>query len=692
MEQVLLVYNRMLLSVVHKNTALSQGGAPFAGSISGTSGTANGTGSNASFNAPSYIVADGSGGFYISDTGNHRIRKVDQYGVVTTVFGSTSGSSLTKLNSPRGLALDASNNLYIADFSNSRVLRLAYGASTATNLGTVYGVEEIAVNSDGSQAVFRTNRTSGLNLIQYRNGTIEGTITLNLDYYGTTLQYNIATVACSPSGIFYYSATEGQIVGNQISTYKMTLNPPTTYNFTASTGIVTINGTSSPGVFLNTNPVAAGVSAGLSFSLSEFTNPKLNGFVGTIKQVYSPNIYTFTNGGLTLDFAGFLNDYPLGPVFGGGTISNGSYNAGSNFDVLGFGWDVNGIFAGNSNPLTSPSQVLRMNIYLQSSRLSFPEITYSSQIQEAPNGTTRLSGFTGDFAAYNGLESSGLKIYDWPVGNAYTISGNTNILSNVHNYSGIDSSNIELNLIGSKVYGPSVEIGTIVTAVTVGQGESGTFTTNKPFTYVSRANVTFSLIPDVNSNVHTYTGLTAPGVIDVGSLLFGGKANGTSITSVTPNISNATTGIITVEDTFLSQEGSYTAEPTYKFYPWLGTSTRLASVIFPTVAFPDDSGICTITSISNNITAMSIDGSEYGGSLKNIQFPKTESDTFYASSVNYAGIRRYGVSGNNTLVMIDSNSNVPTVNPFAVFPTISEMVALVPTPTSNNIQIYQNVY
>ena len=88
---------------------------------------------------------------------------------------------------------------------------------------------------------------------------------------------------------------------------------------------------------------------------------------------------------------------------------------------------------------------------------------------------------------------------------------------------------------------------------------------------------------------------------------------------------------------------------------------------------------------------MTFDGALYGGSIKNMQFPKTDSSTFYASSVNYSGIRRYGVSG-NTIVMTDSNSNVPTVNPFAVFPTTSEMVALVPTPASNNIQIYQNVY
>jgi hypothetical protein len=681
----------MLLSVVHKNNALSQGGAPFAGSVSGESGTADGTGSNARFNAPSHIVADGSGSFYISDSGNHTIRKVDQFGVVTTVFGTagTSGSSLTTLNSPRGLALDASNNLYIADFSNSRVLRLAYGESTATNLGTVYGIDEIAVNSNGSEAVFRTNRTSGLNLIQFRNGTIEGTISINIEAYSFIYQFNVATVACSPSGIFYYSATDGQLQGNQISMYNMSLSPPTTYNFTASTGVVSINGNQTPFVGLDANPVTTGVTAGLNFTLSGFTNPKLNGFVGVVKATYtSPN----PSNGFSIDFSGFSNDYPIGPV-SSGTIENSYYNSTSKFQVLGFGWDTAGLFAASSNPLASPLQELRMNIYIKDVKYAFQEVPFSPTVTTTTEeSTTFLKSFTGDFTAYNNFQFSGLKIYDWPIGSTYEISGNLGLLSNVHNYSGIGSSNIQLGFVGSKVVGPNVELGTIVTSYSVtGQdGNSGTFTTNKPFIFTSKGTIGFTLIPE-NSNVHKYV-LSSNAVISVGSVLSGKNADGAVITEVIPDLSNALLGTITTEETFQSEEEvTYIAEPAYKFYPWIGSSTRLVSVVFPTVTFPTDSGTCRITTINNNPTAMSIDGALYGGSIKNMQFSKTDSSTFFASSFNYSGIRRYGVSG-NSISMIDSNSNVPTLNPFAVFPTTSEMVALVPTPASNNIQIYQNVY
>jgi sugar lactone lactonase YvrE len=130
--------------------------------------------------APSRVVSDSNANFYVSDTSNHSIRKVTRFGVVTTVFGTgSSGSSLSNLNSPRGLALDASNNLYIADFSNSRILCVSNGhtlGNDATLIASnVYNADEIAVNSNGTQIVIKTTATTGQNLIQYRNGVVEGT-------------------------------------------------------------------------------------------------------------------------------------------------------------------------------------------------------------------------------------------------------------------------------------------------------------------------------------------------------------------------------------------------------------------------------------------------------------------------------------------------------------------------------------
>ncbi|MGC4072575.1 MAG: hypothetical protein QM760_08670 [Nibricoccus sp.] len=72
------------------------------------------------------IVSDATGNFYISDTGNNRIRKVTSAGIISTFAGngnsglSGDGAAATDatLTQPTGLALDASGNLWIADSAN----------------------------------------------------------------------------------------------------------------------------------------------------------------------------------------------------------------------------------------------------------------------------------------------------------------------------------------------------------------------------------------------------------------------------------------------------------------------------------------------------------------------------------------------------------------------------------------------
>src|ERR1035438_6438013 len=77
------------------------------------------------------VAIDRLGNLYLSDTGNHRIRKVSA-GTVTTIagtgvagFSGDGGSALNaQLNLPYGVALDSAGNLYVADLGNERVRRI----------------------------------------------------------------------------------------------------------------------------------------------------------------------------------------------------------------------------------------------------------------------------------------------------------------------------------------------------------------------------------------------------------------------------------------------------------------------------------------------------------------------------------------------------------------------------------------
>jgi sugar lactone lactonase YvrE len=97
-------------------------------------------GGGASFNNPLYIAIDTRGMLYVSDTNNHRIRRITPSGVVSTIIGpagapaiagsvnNTTRQSLASangvtLNSPCGIAFDATGKMYIIEQGTNTIRR-----------------------------------------------------------------------------------------------------------------------------------------------------------------------------------------------------------------------------------------------------------------------------------------------------------------------------------------------------------------------------------------------------------------------------------------------------------------------------------------------------------------------------------------------------------------------------------------
>ena len=101
----------------------------------------------ARINFSSDVAADSSGNLYIADTNNHRIRKVNTAGVITTIAGDGTGSfsgdggpaAAAQLNTPYGIAADGAGNVYIADTINQRIRKIDAGGVITTVAGTGTG-------------------------------------------------------------------------------------------------------------------------------------------------------------------------------------------------------------------------------------------------------------------------------------------------------------------------------------------------------------------------------------------------------------------------------------------------------------------------------------------------------------------------------------------------------------------------
>ena len=107
-------------------------------------------------NLPGGVFADSSGNVYIADTSNHRVRKIDTSGIMTTIAGSGTAefsgdggpASSAGLYYPTGIFVNSDGTIYIADSFNDRIRKV----DPTGVITTIAGTEDTGYEGDGGSA------------------------------------------------------------------------------------------------------------------------------------------------------------------------------------------------------------------------------------------------------------------------------------------------------------------------------------------------------------------------------------------------------------------------------------------------------------------------------------------------------------------------------------------------------------
>lgn len=192
---------------------------------SGAATSIDGTGSAASFYAPSGVCTDTYGNVYVADRFGHKIRKITPSGVVTTFAGSGYPSSTdgvgiaATFGDPAGICIDALGNLYVADWFNtirkitpSGVVTTIAGSSatgSADGIGTAATFDHpSAICIDGSNNLYVADKNNNKIRKITPSGVVStfagnGTAAL-VDGLGTSASFFAPTGICiDPSGNLY---------------------------------------------------------------------------------------------------------------------------------------------------------------------------------------------------------------------------------------------------------------------------------------------------------------------------------------------------------------------------------------------------------------------------------------------------------------------------------------------------------
>ena len=187
-------------------------------------GRANGQGTNATFYYPSGITRDGKGNLYVADSGNDTIRKIDTNLNVTTlsgqagVSGSADGQGTNAtFDHPTGITVDSKGNFYLSDQNTIRQAVFITPASQTISFKALpakaYGDASFSLKARASSglSVSYTSSDTNVAVVSSNIVTIVGVGTASItasqpgdtDYAAATPVSQILTVAKGTQSISF---------------------------------------------------------------------------------------------------------------------------------------------------------------------------------------------------------------------------------------------------------------------------------------------------------------------------------------------------------------------------------------------------------------------------------------------------------------------------------------------------------
>ena len=164
-------------------------------------------GTDARFDNPHGLAIDSDGNLYVADTYNHKIRKIDTSGNVTTFAGSSQGyldgqGTDAQFTYPIGLAIDSANNLYDVDTNNGKIRKI----DTSGNVTTIAGSSQGYLDGQGTDARFYIPR--GITIDS--DGNLYVADTYNNKIRKITPSGDVTTIAGSSPGYADGQGTDAQ--------------------------------------------------------------------------------------------------------------------------------------------------------------------------------------------------------------------------------------------------------------------------------------------------------------------------------------------------------------------------------------------------------------------------------------------------------------------------------------------------